>query len=159
MIPKRKPKVGNNRKITEGETVAQVDFKRPPGCTDLQYHLPLKKNGFIEDNHFHLYSRYENILHTLFFSVIYGYKLFKKRDDLQHNLFPSLLMRWENDRETRLSMHSMENGLEVVFCANSPFSFPTAWGHPHDTRGPAQLKPALSPERLQQAHVDQVKGQ
>lgn len=100
MIPKRKPKVGNEPKITEEETVAQVDFnKRPPGYTNLQYHLPLKKNGFIEDNHFHVYSRYENILHTLFFSVIYGYKLFKKRDELQHNLFPSLFPRtaWKTD--------------------------------------------------------------
>lgn len=82
-----------NRKISEGETVALVDLKRQPSCTDLQNHPPFKKKkGFIE-NHFHLYSGHESILHTLLFSVIYGYKLSKKRDELQHNLFPSLLMK------------------------------------------------------------------
>ena len=32
-----------NRKITEGETVALVDLKRQPSCTDLQNHPPFKK--------------------------------------------------------------------------------------------------------------------
>ena len=96
-IPKRKPKVGNepegNRGGDHGTSRFKKDSSAVPTCSII---YPLKKKkSFIENNHFDLYNMHESILHTLLFSVIYGYKLSKKRDELQHNLLPSLLIRDE----------------------------------------------------------------